>query len=317
MNPRRFIWLCILVLIPVLSVVGLSLRSASPQAATLPESAEAQAIIYKAQEILYTHPERAEECARLLNGVLEKYPGTRQASLALAHLSYMNHATLKNMTEAEQFQERLEKEFPNSLALGELLVRRGKAYEKAGDIQKAKQAYERSFEILDKFLPRYDATLLRRDATRQLAFLLEEQLGDPAAGVKVLLDADKVFAGTITQQSVWDYIAWIAIRHGGVSGVPSLQDLSSGNLPDRDADARAAAMLGAVHWQLLRRDYRKAADILSSLEANYSGTSHQVGVVLFKAQVLKFLEPENVQGRLALWEQAIKQWPNDPRIAEA
>jgi len=282
----------------------------------LPQSPQAQRIIEQVEEIFHVRPDRADTCVEVLNGVLRDFPGTHQAALALAYLSYGNKA-LGNDDAATAFREQLERDFPSSLALGELLLLLAEKREQDGSYEEARGYYDKAISILDGHLDSQDGRAMRYTAGRCLAQMLEQRLADPVAAVTVLQTTAAKFPGEDAQASAWRIIADFAGRYGGRAGVPSFDSLASADLPNSDPESRAAAMLAAARVRCERGEYDASASVLQSLTSAYPASKHAPGVLLQRARVLAKTEPANVDARMALWKAVIDLYPGDPRCATA
>jgi len=282
----------------------------------LPQSSAGQRIIERVEEIFHVHPERAETCVALLDGVLKDYPGTHQAASALAYLSYGNQM-LGNAEAAREFQQRLEREFPDSLALGELLLLGGEKAEADGDHQLARAGYERAITVLDKHLDAQDGRLMRYTAGRCLAQLLEQEFDLPAEAFAVGKETAAKFPGESGQTSAWRFMADFAYAHGGDDGVPTLESMARGDLSGLDAQSRAAAMLGAARLYFEQKDYGRSAAALDSLVAAYPETRQLPDALMHQARLMGALQAQDADARLALWQSVIERYPSDPRCATA
>jgi tetratricopeptide (TPR) repeat protein len=305
------------VLALVLALATFPAQLTSYAAQDLPESPDAQPLVNGAEEIFHVHPERAsQDGAPLLQRVLEQYPGTRQASLALAYLSYGHHA-LGDTEAAARYQEQLEATFPGSMALGECHLLRGEAWFKAGDKERARQCYARAVEILNQHLDKQDGRLMRWWAADKLVSFYEHS--DPQQAVNILMQAAQALRSTPQQVLAWRQILKIVGAHspGDVPSVPSLTQVSDDDLSGLDPESRAAAMLALAQNDIETDEYVTAMGILARLRAAYAASSHMPGVLLASADLAKRLNPQDSEQVLRLWNEAVERYPRDERVSNA
>jgi tetratricopeptide (TPR) repeat protein len=284
----------------------------------LPDSQPGQALVNRAEEIFRVHPEKAKaEAVPLLQRVLDDYPGTRQASLALAYLSYGHHA-IGDPESAAKYQQQLETAFPASRALGELYLLRGEAWYMSGEKERGRQNYAAAVEILSQHVSHQDGRLMRWFAADKLAALYDQE-SNPQQAVSILKEAAQALRGTPQEVAAWREILRITEAHQGEipALTPTLTQVRDDDLSGLTTDARAAAMLALASNDAESARYEAALTLLLRIAERYSGSAHMPGVLISRADLVTRLDPEHPDASITLWREAIERYPRDERVSEA
>ena len=291
------------------------------QAAPLSDApADAQTMLNRACEIARAHPEAVARAIPVVEQVLSKYPGTRQAAQATAYLG-IAYAMLGDTGRSDEYRKALEQRYPGSEALGEYwavlgeIRCAGKGENWQSEVEAALPYFAKSQAILINHLSSWKSRLMLKSvgiAQAQIHAVghREKQAGDTLRALA------KILRGHPEEIGVWAALAEeIGTSPRETYGL-ALVHLDGGAIGVDDQVSQAAAMLGAAHYHINHAEFDQAAAVLAKLGAAPS-SPHAAAVALGNADLAR----AKAIGKPAEWLPAyldvLTRFPADPRAARA